>query len=151
MQSIENMKELADYLIEAIPFCRLFNMKIKHIAENTATITFVNRADFIGNMIKGILHGGVIASAIDSVGGVCVMSEQYHRYQDLSHEEQVAKLGKIGTIDLRVDYLQPGRGEQFECHAHIIRGGNRVSVTRMEFCNEENVLIAVGTGTYLIG
>jgi acyl-coenzyme A thioesterase PaaI-like protein len=32
-----------------------------------------------------------------------------------------------------------------------MRTGKKVAVTRMELHNEEGVLIAVGTGTYLVG
>jgi len=32
-----------------------------------------------------------------------------------------------------------------------MRAGRRVSVTRMELHNDQDVLIAVGTGTYIVG
>lgn len=32
-----------------------------------------------------------------------------------------------------------------------MRTGNKVAVTRMELNNDSGVLIAVGTGTYLVG
>ncbi|MBN1931530.1 MAG: hypothetical protein JW786_07990 [Desulfobacterales bacterium] len=35
--------------------------------------------------------------------------------------------------------------------ANIMRTGRKVSVTRMELRNQGNVLIAVGTGAYIIG
>ena len=34
---------------------------------------------------------------------------------------------------------------------NVLRTGNKVAVTRMELRNDEDVLLAVGTGTYLIG
>ena len=61
------------------------------------------------------------------------------------------KLAKLGTIDMRVDYLHPGKGKEFTISATPLRIGNKVAVTRMEFHNEDGVLIAVGTGTYLCG
>jgi uncharacterized protein (TIGR00369 family) len=60
-------------------------------------------------------------------------------------------LTKIGTIDLRIDYLRPGKGNYFVATGAIMRAGRRVSVTRMELYNDQNVLIAVGTGTYIVG
>jgi acyl-coenzyme A thioesterase PaaI-like protein len=32
-----------------------------------------------------------------------------------------------------------------------MRSGNKVAVTRMEFFNNKEILIAVGTGTYIVG
>ena len=57
----------------------------------------------------------------------------------------------MSTIDIRVDYLLPGRGEVFTAKAHIIRRGSKVAVTRMQLTNEKDELIALGTATYLVG
>jgi uncharacterized protein (TIGR00369 family) len=57
----------------------------------------------------------------------------------------------VGTIDLRIDYLRPGRGRTFTATGRVMRAGKRVAVTRMELHNAEAVLIAVGTGTYMVG
>jgi len=61
------------------------------------------------------------------------------------------QFSKVGTIDLRVDYLRPGRGGVFTAAANIMRSGRKVAVTRMALHNEEDTLIAVGTGTYIVG
>ncbi|MGS3376744.1 thioesterase family protein, partial [Klebsiella pneumoniae] len=61
------------------------------------------------------------------------------------------RFSRLGTIDLRVDYLRPGRGNEFIATAHIIRAGSKVTVARMELHNEEGTHIAFGTGTYLVG
>jgi len=52
---------------------------------------------------------------------------------------------------LRVDYLRPGTGKNFTAKGWILRTGNKVSVTRMELHNDQQELIAVGTGTYTVG
>jgi uncharacterized protein (TIGR00369 family) len=58
---------------------------------------------------------------------------------------------RLGTIDMRVDYLRPGIGEWFDASGTVIRTGKRVAVTRMEMRDDQDRLIAVGTGTYIIG
>ncbi|MCP4323943.1 MAG: thioesterase family protein, partial [Alteromonadales bacterium] len=60
-------------------------------------------------------------------------------------------LSKLSTIDLRTDFLRPGRGKQFIVTARIIRSGSKVAVARMEMHNEEGEHIAFGTGTYMVG
>jgi uncharacterized protein (TIGR00369 family) len=52
---------------------------------------------------------------------------------------------------MRVDYLRPGIGEWFDASGTVIRTGKRVAVTRMEMRDDQDRLIAVGTGTYIIG
>jgi uncharacterized protein (TIGR00369 family) len=66
-------------------------------------------------------------------------------------EELGKRMAKIGTIDLRVDYLRPGKGQYFLATGTILRKGSKVAVVRTELCNEGKVLIAAGTGTYLVG
>ena len=67
-----------------------------------------------------------------------------------SSEEKLERLAKFGTIDLRVDYLRPGRGKYFIAQGSVLRTGKKIAVTRMELHNDEKVLIAVGTGTYAV-
>ena len=68
-----------------------------------------------------------------------------------SFDEISERFNKIGTIDIRVDYLRPGLGEYFIATGSTLRTGNKVSVTRMELHNDKGILIAVGTGTYVVG
>jgi uncharacterized protein (TIGR00369 family) len=57
----------------------------------------------------------------------------------------------MGTIDLRVDYLRPGRGKHFIATARIVRRGKRIAVVHMELHNDEGELIATGGGAYAVG
>ena len=66
-------------------------------------------------------------------------------------EEITERFAKIGTIDLRVDYLRPGLGKYFIATGSTLRAGNKLSVIRMELHNDEELLIAVGTGSYVVG
>jgi uncharacterized protein (TIGR00369 family) len=68
-----------------------------------------------------------------------------------SIQERLQTLANVGTIDMRIDYVRPGTGRHFLASASLIRSGNKVAVARMELRNEEDSLIAVGTGAYLVG
>ncbi len=70
---------------------------------------------------------------------------------DKAPEDIEKRITRTGTIDLRIDYMRPGRGKFFRANSTIMRAGNKVAVTRMELHNDEDVLIAVGTGTYIVG
>jgi uncharacterized protein (TIGR00369 family) len=67
-----------------------------------------------------------------------------------SLEAKLERSSRISTIDLRVDFLRPGLGKRFIATANTLRAGNKVVVTRIELHNDQNDLIAVGTGSYLV-
>jgi uncharacterized protein (TIGR00369 family) len=58
---------------------------------------------------------------------------------------------KMGTIDLRIDYLRPGRGKYFVATGRVVRLGSRVAVTHMELENDTGEQIATGSAAYMIG
>ena len=54
-------------------------------------------------------------------------------------------------IDLRVDYLRPGRGKHFIATGAHRALGNRIAVTHMELENDAGELIATGGAAYMVG
>jgi uncharacterized protein (TIGR00369 family) len=136
---------------DGLPFNRLLGMKIVELDRENVCMEIEMREELVGNFVRGILHGGVISSLIDVVGGLTASVGLLKQLAGESIEEISGRFAKMGTIDLRVDYLRPGYGERFLCRGSILRTGNKVAVTRMEVKNEKDVLIAVGTGTYLVG
>jgi uncharacterized protein (TIGR00369 family) len=114
-------------------------------------MAFSMREDLIGNVFHRTLHGGVISSVLDAVGGLTASASLMVRAAGLSEEKVKAMFARVGTIDLRVDYLRPGRGDRFTASGRIMRSGRKVAVVRMEMHNEDGLLVAVGTGTYMVG
>ena len=113
-------------------------------------VRFDMRDELIGNFTRGNLHGGVISSVLDVVGGLVAFIALLRREGVQSLEDEADKFSRLGTIDLRVDYLRPGLGTTFSAKGFVLRAGRKVVVTRMELHNEEESLIAVGTGAYSI-
>lgn len=136
---------------DKIPFNRLLGLSVESIEEDQAKFRFDMRQELIGNYIRRTLHGGVISSTLDVTGGMVAFLGILKRMQDSSDEEKIARFSKLGTIDLRIDYLRPGLGQFFVSSGFVLRTGSRVAVTRMELHNDERNLIAVGTGTYIVG
>ena len=114
-------------------------------------IRFEMRTELIGNFKRGNLHGGVISSVLDAIGGMVAWTDIMKKMDGQSFEEISQRFSKIGTIDLRVDFLRPGLGKYFIATGTTLRTGNKVSVTRMELHDDKGILIAVGTGSYLVG
>lgn len=133
------------------PFVRLIGMTLVHASNEEVRARFDMKPELVGNVHKQILHGGVIATALDMVGGMMGLVAVYQRMKEDSvpRDERYLRLMRLGTIDMRVDYLSPGRGEHFEASATLLRVGKKVFVTRMELRNDSDDLIAAGTATYL--
>ncbi len=135
---------------DRIPFNKALGLSIESAEADRAVVRFQMREELIGNYTHGTLHGGVVSASLDVAGGLVAFMGLLRRTEDRSSEEIERRFGRLGTIDLRVDYLQPGRGRFFRASAYILRIGSRVAVTRMELHNDEGVLIATGTGAYMV-
>jgi acyl-coenzyme A thioesterase PaaI-like protein len=112
-------------------------------------IRFDMRDELVGNSHFKILHGGVIASILDIEAAFILARDGAWRFETGSPEHPIILKG--GTIDLRIDYLRSGRGRQFIALGTILRTGKKVAVVHTELRNEQDELIAVGIGTYLVG
>lgn len=144
-------EQLADSWTNHMPFNQLLGFEITSCNKDRAEVHFDWDDKLVGNKLQNILHGGVTASALDLVGGVVAAANIISQLDDHSMENLIKNLGKLGTIDLRTDFLRPGRGEKFIATSRIIRSGNKVAVARMELHNQDGVHIAFGTGTYMVG
>jgi uncharacterized protein (TIGR00369 family) len=126
-------------------------MDIKRYDLDGVEVVVKMKPELIGNIHQQILHGGVTATVLDVVGGLTAFSGLVASREDWSIDDLQTRLQTLSTIDLRIDYLRPGRGTVFTGTGTVIRAGNRVSVCRMELHNEDGDHIAFGTGTYMVG
>ena len=145
---LQLLKEITE---EKIPFNKLIGMKIETLDLDKIGIRFEMHPELVGNFTRGNLHGGVISSVLDVTGGMVAWIGIMKKMEGQSFDEISERFNKIGTIDIRVDYLRPGLGEYFIATGSTLRTGNKVSVSRMELHNDKGILIAVGTGTYVVG
>lgn len=134
-----------------MPFNKLLGLRITQFNSEQSEVRFKWQDTLIGNPMQKILHGGVTASALDLVGGVVAAANIIQQLDDISPDAIQQSLSRLGTIDLRTDFLRPGRGNEFIATAKIIRSGSKVAVARMELHNETGQHIAFGTGTYMVG
>ncbi len=71
LRSPELLSALSQMCDFAIPFQKHLGFKL--IGFDPARIRFDHRADLVGHPVYGRLHGGVISTALDSVGGMAMM------------------------------------------------------------------------------
>jgi len=131
-------------------FNEVIGLQIESLDPASPRLSFDMKPELIGSYLHNRLHGGVIATALDTVGGFAVIVAVSEKHADETAEQIVTRFGRIGTIDLRVDYLHPGVGNSFHASARVVRLGGRIASVHMELKNGEDILIATGTAAYIV-
>ena len=142
--------ELKNLFEEQIVFNKLMGLKLQALSATEAHVSLAMRPELVGNFSEARLHGGVISAALDTTGGIAVTAALCARYPNESFEQHAARFARLGTIDLRIDYLRPGVSQHFEMRAEVIRLGSRIANTRMEFFGHGGKLLATGNGVYIV-
>lgn len=136
----KRLAALKEVFEQKIVFNKVLGLEIIHAGDGRASLRFDMKPDLVGNYNMGILHGGVISSALDVVGAVAV----------IAGFPEGSPLYSMGTVDMRVDFLSPGKGRQFIATGTVMRHGRILSSTRMELVNDEGSLIATGAAIYRV-
>ena len=150
MITLETKLQQLSTVFTSVPFNHLLGLVLDHIDVNNVTMSFKMKNELIGNFLHGILHGGVISSVLDMAGGMVTMANAIQHYPNHSMEELGDLIGKTSTVDLQISYLRPGKGEVFIAKAWIVKAGKKITFARMELYNQDETLIASGSGTYLL-
>lgn len=133
---------------QMIPFNRVLGLKVDSLDLKAPRLRFDMRPELVGNPVRQILHGGVISATLDVVGGLAIALASL---ADKAEATPPRHLPNIGTIDLRVDYLRPGRGRYFVATGRVVRLGGRVAVVHMELVNDTGEQIATGSAAHIVG
>jgi uncharacterized protein (TIGR00369 family) len=136
---------------EQMPFNKYLGIEVQSISLSQIVNRIDMKKELIGNYEQNILHGGVISSVLDLTGGIIAQLNAVQKMKKYTFLELKERLSKMSTINIRIDYIKPGTGDYFIATAEAISPGNKIIATRMEFKNDKNELIAVGTGSYLVG
>ena len=134
--------DLKTLIEDTIPFNKLLGVKLVATDRlaGTLTLTLPMRRELIGNVVRDMPHGGAVSALIDAAAGAAAALSLV----DLRDAPGVA------TIDMRVDYLAPGRGSSLTAEAKVMRSGRRVVVVRVDVTDEEGTLVALGTAAFSV-
>ncbi len=135
---------------EMIVFNRMLGLKISEVTPTRVKGRIDMRNELVGHYAYNRIHGGVISASLDALGGLAVMAAIGARHMNESPTQRLQRFAKLGTIDLRIDYLRPGIGEWFELRAEVMRLGSRVATTRMEFLGADGKLLSTGSAAYIV-
>lgn len=135
---------------EQIVFNRLLGLKMLEAGPQWFRGGMQMRPELIGNFVHDRLHGGVISAVLDVVAGMACICALGSRHPEKPLDQRMKHFDRLGTIDLRVDYLRPAVSERFEAQARVVRLGSRVANTQMEFFSASGQLLATGAAAYIV-
>lgn len=129
----DEIKRLHDALAE-VPYAHLIGLELGETERGAVTFYLPVRDDLKQN--KGLMHGGAIASLIDSAAAFAALTL-------LEPEESMT------TIDLTIHYLRPLTSGRAKARARVLRAGRRVLVISIDVLDETEALAATALTSYL--
>ena len=141
------MRELWEHRIS---FNQLLGLKVQSLDPTDVRIRLDMRPELVGHYAYGRLHGGVISASLDALAGMALMVALGEKHSDESAEQVMHRFGRMGTIDLRVDFLRPGIGNHFIGQAEVTRLGGRIGSTQMRMLNDQGTLIATAAASFVV-
>lgn len=128
------IKKMAE---EIIPLHKFLGLEIIELEEGYAKVKIPYRKEVVGDVRRDRWHGGIIATVMDSVGGI------------VGTTFSSSTKDKMATIDIRVDFLKAAQTKALIVEGELVRLGNRIMVTKMRAFEEgEKDLLAEGKGVY---
>ena len=141
---------LKDIFERRIVFNQVLGLQVTSLRPERVEGRIAMKHELVGHFAYNRLHGGVISAGLDAMGGLAVMAAIGARHMDEAPAQRLHRFSKLGTIDLRIDYLRPAIGDHFELRAEVLRLGSRVASTRMEFVDAQGKLLSTGAGAYIV-
>lgn len=133
---------------DKMPFNRHIGLRIDTLTPEETILRIDMDNHLIGNYSKNVLHGGVLSSLIDVTGGLMASVEVLKRIEGSPPAEIAKRLGGMATIDMRVDFLRPGKGNHFISKGRIIRCGTTIALVQADVFSDSGRLIATGLANY---
>lgn len=141
---------LIDLNDRLISFNQVLQLKTLSLKPGDVRAQLDMRPELVGHFQYGRLHGGVISAVLDTVGGMACLVGIAERHPGDTVHQVLQRFSRLGTIDLRVDFLRQGLGQHFIATAEVTRLGGRVGSTQMRLVNEEGTLIATAAAAYVV-
>ena len=137
----DNGQSLDTYLVwlGEMPHLRAIGFELVELTKEYAIGRIPYRIEHVGNPTTGVVHGGIVTTLLDTVGGAAV----------------IGRLGTsltMATLDLRIDYLRPSTPQhdllaRVECYKLT----RNVAFTRgMAYNHDADDPLASMSATYML-
>jgi acyl-CoA thioesterase len=131
--SAEELARLRDAFAQ-VHYARLLGFEFVTAERGAATLALEVREEL--TRMGGILHGGALASLIDTASAFAALS--------------LLEAGAhTVTVDLTIHYLRPVSTGRVEAHARVLRAGRRVVTVAIDATNADDKAVATALTTYL--
>lgn len=122
--------------IDRIPFNRWLGLTLVEFTPNGVRLTTRWREEMTGVPELPAIHGGILASLIDSGGSYAI----------------ARGLGRaVPTVDLRIDYHATAPPGELAVHGELIHPGRTLSTAETRILSASGKLLASGRGVYFTG
>jgi len=133
-------KGLGEFFHE-FPFFKLMGIELVSVEPYRARLRCRYRPELC--QPAGIMHGGVIASVVDTaIAQSMLLTPEF-----LAAQQEGAR---IVSVDLRIKYLRPVSEGYIECEAHTPRVGRTISHATAVVTNADGKEVATGDSIYMI-
>lgn len=130
----EEQRRRVEAAREGVPFLKHLGVEVESVGPGTATLLLPVRPEIMRN--DGIVHGGAVASVIDSAFAFAVIPL-------LADNERTV------TIDMTIHYMRPLSGGTSKTVARVVRFGHRIVTVSAELFDENGKLAATALSTYM--
>ena len=118
----------------SVPYAKFLGLELGEMKPGEASLHLEVRDELKQN--QGIVHGGAVASLIDSASAFAVVTQ-------LEPNERVT------TTDLTIHYLRPVTAGRLTATARTVRAGRRLFVLSVEVMDDQQKLVATAVTTYI--
>lgn len=120
--------------LDSVPFASLLGIELDEIDTGVATLSLEIKPELKQN--HGVVHGGAIASLIDSATAFAIIS--------------LLPAGEHATtVDLTISYLRPLTKGRAKAVARVVRSGKRLIVVSADLFDDAGTLAATALSTYI--
>ena len=120
--------------LSKVPFANLLGIELAAATHGSVTLRLAIRDDL--RQIHGVMHGGAIASLVDTATAFAIVS-------------QLPNAEKFTTVDLTINYLRPLKDGTVTAQARVIRAGRRLLTVSAEVVDNDGNLAAMAISTYI--
>jgi uncharacterized protein (TIGR00369 family) len=118
----------------SVPYAHLLGIEIVRLERGEATLSLRSRPELM--RMAGIMHGGALASLMDSASAFAALTM-------LGADVHTV------TVDLTLHFLRPVTEGLVEARARVLRAGRRIITVSIEATNADGKAVATALTTYL--
>lgn len=130
----EPQQQRVEQALKSVPFAKFLGIQLEAVEPGRATMSLEIREELKQN--AGVVHGGVVASLIDSAMAFAILPL-------LKDDERTT------TVDLTISYLRPLVNGEISATARVVREGGRIVVLSADLHDESGNLAATALSTYI--